>query len=125
MGDTIMGLFDPVAVNRQIDQIAATIPQGKTIALIGHVDVATKKFSLSVAVRKGPAEAFVRVGKPLGKGAFEADAGIKVSFLVDQPDDDWGVLDIADLLIESKGLNTFRALFEAVRIRHFGKPFVW
>lgn len=79
-----MGIFDPVAIDRQISSLVATIPQGSKAALIGHYDQKTKTFSLSVAGKVGDhVTVYGRVSKPIGKD-FEGDAGIKVHFFITQ-----------------------------------------
>jgi len=79
-----MGLFDPVAVNRQIDSFLAAVPNSKRGVLVLNADLVSKQASAALVVKvKDNIGAFVRVSKTFG-GALSADAGAKISFLVPQ-----------------------------------------
>lgn len=78
-----MPLFDPGAVNRQIDAYLASVPPGKRLALVGNANLNTKTASVALMVRVSDHfGAYVRVGKTVG-GQVEADTGFKASFLVE------------------------------------------
>lgn len=79
-------IFDPAAVNRQIDSFLATVPEGKKVTILAHADLMQKKVSGGVAIKLfDGASAFARVSKTFG-GPTEADAGIRISFLAGPPD---------------------------------------
>lgn len=76
-----MPLFDPAAVNKQIDQYLATVPPGKKVTILGQVNLVNKNASAALIVRPlDHVGAYIRVGKTPGQ-ALEADAGFSVSFL--------------------------------------------
>lgn len=77
-------LFDPTAVNKQIDALLLSVPQGHHVCLTANADLLTKRASAALMVKMGDhLGAFVRVSKTAG-GAVESDAGLRVSFLVSQ-----------------------------------------
>ena len=77
-----MALFDPAAVNRQIDAIVATVPPGKHVTIIGQADLMSKKANAAIIFKVSDTfSAYARVGKSMG-GPTEADAGFRVNFLV-------------------------------------------
>lgn len=83
-----MGLFDPGAVNKQIDAYLASVPPGKRLLLIGSADLMSKKASASIVLKVSDSVgAYVRVSKTVG-GVTEADAGVKIALLVDMPGQD-------------------------------------
>lgn len=76
-----MALFDPAAVNRQIDAIVATVPPGKHVTLIGQADLMSKKANAAIIFKLNDTfSAYARVGKTVG-GPTEADAGFRINFL--------------------------------------------
>jgi hypothetical protein len=83
-----MALFDPVAVNRQIDTILATVPPGKHVTIVGNADLISKRANAAIVFKLNDTlSAYARVGKTMG-AATEADAGFRINFLFGVPDVD-------------------------------------
>jgi hypothetical protein len=83
-----MSLFDPVAVNKQIDSILATVPPGKHLTIVGNADLMSKRANAAIVFKLNDTlSAYARVGKTIG-GPTEADAGFRVNFLFGFPDID-------------------------------------
>jgi len=73
--------FDPVAVNRTIDNMLAAVPQGQRGILVFHGDLQTKKGSAALMFKvTNNIGAFVRVSKVAGQ-PVDVDAGGHISFL--------------------------------------------
>jgi hypothetical protein len=86
--DLTLPKFDPAAVNRQLDALLATVPEGQHVCLIANADLMSKKASAALMVKMNThLGAYVRVSKVAG-GAFDADAGLRASFLFGVPEED-------------------------------------
>ena len=108
--------FDPVAVNKQIDAMLATVPQGKRGMLIAHADLANRKLSAAVLFKiTDSVGGYARVSKTVG-GGVDADAGVHVSFLYGNPELD--EFDYAELvaLFKARGQGWVRAHINAWRL---------
>jgi hypothetical protein len=108
-----MALFDPAAVNRQIDAIVATVPPGKHVTIIGNADLISKRANAAIIFKlNDTVSAYARVGKTVG-GPTEADAGFRVNFLFGFPSND----PIEGMPLEGFTYNELVAIFKA---RGFG-----
>lgn len=111
-----MSLFDPVAVNKQIDSMLAMVPAGKRGILVANADLVNKKLSAAVMFKiAGGVGGYVRVSKTVG-GATEADAGAHVSFLYGHPEDtDFSYEDMV-ALFKARGQGWIKAHMNAWRL---------
>lgn len=111
-----MPIFDPASVARQIDAYVASIPPGKKVVLVGNADLTGKKLSLGVATRLAGdlLTAYARVTKPLGQ-KLEADAGFKVSFLVEEAEESFSYTELVKLL-RYLGQGFWRAHLNAAKL---------
>lgn len=112
-----MALFDPAAVNKQIDAYLATVPPGKRVTILGQADLMSKKASAALIVRPlDHVGAYVRVSKTPGQ-KVEADAGFTVSFLLDQqfPDDGFSYPELVEIF-RARGWGWIRSHMAAYKL---------
>lgn len=116
-----MPLFDPAAVNRQIDAIVATVPPGKRVTLIGNADLMSKKASAAIVFKVGDTvSAYARVTKTIGEKT-EADAGFKISFLVELPEDDGFSYNELVAIFRARGTGWLKSHLNAYRLLNGGE----
>jgi hypothetical protein len=119
-----MALFDPAAVNRQIDAIVATVPPGKHVTIIGNADLISQHANAAIIFKLDDTfSAYARVGKSVGQ-KMEADAGFRVNFLVDSN----SVEDVAGFtynelvaIFKDRGCGWMRSHINAYRLLNGGE----
>lgn len=115
-----MTLFDPGAVNKQIDAYISSVPPGKRVVLLGNVNLVSKQAGAAIMLKVSDAVgAYVRVTKIPGQ-RFESDAGIKIAFLAGMPDDETFTFSELVKLLEDRGLGWIGARMGAYRLMRGG-----
>lgn len=110
-----MALFDPVAVNRQIDSFLQGVPAGKRGLVVLNADLLSKKASAALVVKvRENLGAYARISKTLG-GALEADAGARITFLVPQEQKLFSYFELVELL-KSRGFGWVKAHLGAFKL---------
>lgn len=115
-----MTLFDPGAVNRQIDAYIASVPPGKRVVLLGNVNLVSKQAGAAIMLKvSDTVSGYIRVTKLPGQH-FESDAGIKITFLAGMPDDETFTFSELVKLLEDRGLGWIGARMGAYRLMRGG-----
>jgi hypothetical protein len=114
-----MSLFDPAAVNKQLDALLATVPAGKRGTLILNADLPGKRVSgalmFKAKVKGVDAGAYVRVSKTIG-AALAADAGAQISFLADLGAEDEFTYEELVAVLKARGRGWIKAHLDAYRL---------
>ena len=115
-----MSLFDPTAVNKQIDAYISSVPPGKRVVLLGNVNLVSKAAGAAIMLKvSDTVGAYVRVTKLPGQ-QLDADAGVKVAFLVRMPEDETFTFSELVKLLEDRGLGWIAARMGAYRLMRGG-----
>lgn len=115
-----MSLFDPSAVNKQIDAYIASVPPGKRVVLLGNVNLVSKQAGAAIMLKVSDTlSGYIRVTKLPGQH-FESDAGIKVAFLAGMPSEEVFTFSELVKLLEDRGLGWVRARMGAYRLMRGG-----
>lgn len=108
-------IFDPVAVNKQLDSMLTTVPPGKRGVLVASGNLVSKQLSAALVFKiSDNVGAYARVTKTLG-GKTEADAGAKISFLIDQGSDRFTYNELV-AVFRGRGHGWFRSHINAYKI---------
>jgi hypothetical protein len=110
-----MGMFDPAAVNKQIDAVVASVPEGKRVLVLADGALSTKTIRAAIVIRiSDNVGGYVRVSKTAGQ-KLDGDFGVGVSFLVDQGDDEFTYEEVVALL-RGRGFGPVKARWQAYRL---------
>lgn len=113
-----MGMFDPAAVNKQIDAVVASVPEGKRVLVLADGALNTKTIRAAIVIRiSDNVGGYVRVSKTAGQ-KLDGDFGVGVSFLVDTvetPDDGFTYEEVVALL-RDRGFGPVKARWQAYRL---------
>ncbi len=111
-----MGIFDPAATNKQIDSVLAGLEPGKRFMLTADADLGDRSGRAAVIIRiSDDVKGYVRVTKKLGQ-PVGGDAGVSISFLVHNSDDDYFTYDELVTLFRERGFGIFKAHWCAYKI---------
>lgn len=115
-----MTLFDPGAVNKQIDAYIASVPPGKRVVLLGNVNLVSKQAGAAIMLKVSDTlSGYIRVTKIPGQH-IESDAGFKIAFLAGMPDEEVFTFSELVKLLEDRGLGWVRARMGAYRLMRGG-----
>lgn len=115
-----MTLFDPGAVNKQIDAYIASVPPGKRVVLLGNVNLVSKQAGAAIMLKvSDTVSGYIRVTKIPGQ-RFESDAGVKIAFLAGMPDEEVFTFSELVKLLEDRGLGWVGARMGAYRLMRGG-----
>lgn len=111
-----MGIFDPAATNKQIDNVLAGLEPGKRFMLTADADLGDRSGRAAVIIRisddvKGYARVTKKLGQPIG-----GDAGVSISFLADVQDDDAFTYDELVALLRGRGFSRLKAHWCAYKL---------
>lgn len=119
--DLTLPKFDPAAVNRQLDALLATVPEGQHVCLIANADLSSKRASAALMVKMNSHfGAYVRVSKA-GTGPFDADAGLRASFLFGSTEDDSFTYNELVAVFRDRGLGWVRSYVNAYKLLNGGE----
>jgi hypothetical protein len=110
-----MGMFDPAAVNRQIDAVVASVPSGKKVLVIADGQLTSKTLRAAIVIRiSDNVGGYVRVSKSPGQ-KLDGDFGVSASFLLDGDRDEFDYDEVVELL-RDRGFGLFKAHWKAFRL---------
>jgi hypothetical protein len=110
-----MGIFDPAATNKQIDNVLAGLEPGKRFSLVADADLGDRSGRAAIIIRiSDDVKGYVRVTKKLGQ-PIGGDAGVSISFLADVPDDTFTYEELVELL-RARGFGPLKAHWQAYRL---------
>ena len=115
-----MSLFDPGAVNRQIDAYIASVPPGKRVVLLGNINLINRQAGAAIMLKvSDTVSGYIRVTKIPGQ-SLESDAGVKIAFLAGMPEEETFTFSELVKLLEDRGLGWVGARMGAYRLMRGG-----
>jgi hypothetical protein len=110
-----MGMFDPAAVNKQIDAVVASVPAGKRVLVLADGQLSSKTLRAAIVIRiSDNVGGYVRVSKSPGQ-KLDGDFGVSASFLLDNTSDEFDYDDVVEVL-RGRGFGLFKAHWQAYRL---------